>query len=356
MVIDRYLISQIARPMAMGVGLLVVIFFGYSASRQLAQAAERAIDLTVAIELIALNTLTSLDILLPSALFFSILAGLGRLYKDAEIPVLLATGISAWRLLWAVTKLALIVAALVGLMAIVVRPWLYSKIYHLESQAERQLDAGQMPTGGFVHLDALQYVFIADSLDESTGSYNNVFLYKQHVPGKRSEIIHARSAKLPSLQLQGSREVVFSDNFQYVLHLDGTRDVSIKTGEYAILLAAMEARKEKFRRKAADTALLSQSKELKDIGEYQWRMSSPFITVLLALIAVPLSRVWPRESRTRNVALAIFIYIVVLSFTTAVRSWMEQGVVPPMPGMWAAYVVPLVILALLLTNKRWKNQ
>lgn len=356
MVIDRYIIKQISQPMVMGVGLLVIIFFGFSASKELALAAEKSIDLTTALKLISLNTMTTLDVLLPSALFFSILAGLGRLYKEAEIQVLLATGVSPWRILWAVFKLALLIAVLVSLLAVKVRPWLYDEIYRLESAAEMKLDVRQMPTGGFVHLEDLDYLFIADGLDETDLSYTDVFLYRQHNQGENSEIIHAKSAKLPSLKPGDPRELIFHSPYHYLFDLNGTRDATEKTMKFSVLLPDVDARKEKFRRKAAPIQQLKTSDSLKDQAEYQWRLSAPLVPLLLALIAVPLSRVWPRESRSRNVVYALLIYIVVFSFTTAVRSWFEQGIIPPIPGLWSAYLLPLAILAVLLMSNRWRTQ
>ena len=46
---------------------------------------------------VGLNTLVTLEILLPSAFFFSVLAAIGRLYRDSEMSALYAAGVSRAR-------------------------------------------------------------------------------------------------------------------------------------------------------------------------------------------------------------------------------------------------------------------
>ena len=123
MIIDRYISSEVLRPFVGGLGLLVLIFIGYSATIQLNLAAQGQMDIWSALKLILLNTLITLEVLMPSALFFSVLAAVGRLYRDAEMNALYAAGISRARILEAVFKLAAIVAILTRIISIVGRPW-----------------------------------------------------------------------------------------------------------------------------------------------------------------------------------------------------------------------------------------
>ena len=74
--------------------------------------------------------------------------------------------------------------------------------------------------------------------------------------------------------------------------------------------------------------------------------------MLLALIAVPLSRSAPRESRTRSFLVAIAAYVCLFAITSAVRTGMEQGTVPELPGLWGTYAVFAVLLAVLLKPPR----
>jgi lipopolysaccharide export system permease protein len=79
LIIDRHISLEILRPFIAGLGLLVLVFIGFSAATQLALAAEGKMDILTAFKLIGLNTLITLEILLPSAFFFSVLSSIGRL-------------------------------------------------------------------------------------------------------------------------------------------------------------------------------------------------------------------------------------------------------------------------------------
>ena len=105
LIIDRHISWEIIRPFCMGLGLLILVFIGFSAARQLSLAAEGQLDMLTAFKLIGLNTLITLEILLPSALFFSVLSAIGRLYRDSEMSALYAAGVSRARILEANRRL-----------------------------------------------------------------------------------------------------------------------------------------------------------------------------------------------------------------------------------------------------------
>ncbi len=100
----------------------------------------------------------------------------------------------------------------------------------------------------------------------------------------------------------------FFNGYNYLLDLENTQDITLKFNDLIVRLDNQEAQ-EQYRRKAETTLNLAQSDQPKDIAEFQWRITTPVATVLLALMAVPLARSAPRESRIRNVLIAVGIYI-----------------------------------------------
>ena len=117
-----------------------------------------------------------------------------------------------------------------------------------------------------------------------------------------------------------------------------------------------EEAQEKYRRKAETTLNLAQSDDPKDIAEYQWRITTPLATILLALIAVPLARSAPRESRFRNVSIALVAYIALFAMISVLRTFIEQGKLGAIPGLWTAYVLQAVLLVVLVTQPRMKRR
>ena len=355
MIIDRYIAAQIIRPLCLGAGLLVLVFTGYSAALQLNLAAAGRLDLASAFWLTGLSTFVTLEVLLPSALFFSVLAVLGRMYQDSEMNACYAAGISRGRMLVAVFKFALGVAVLTGFISIAGRPWAYRESYQLEAEAAARFDLKKMAANEPVPLQGSEFTFIADGLDLERGLHEGVFLQKKSADGSRTEIIVAKQASLPTLHPGEALTAEFTDGYSYQLDNQGNRDLITRYERMSIRLENQEV-VERYRRKAVATGSLARSEDPKDIAEYQWRLSTPLATLLLALCAVPLARASPRQPRYLNFFAALALYIALLSAISILRTAIEQGRLAAFPGLWMAYAIPAAALALLLRPPRRRRR
>jgi lipopolysaccharide export system permease protein len=318
-------------------------------------AADGQLDMPTAFKLVGLNTLITLEILLPSAFFFSVLSAIGRLYRDSEMHALFAAGVSQARILGAVLKLSLVIAVLTGLMSVLGRPWAFRTSYALESQAAAQFDLKQMSANEFVNMGGSDYTFIAHDIDLAKGLHKGVFLQKNYYAQGRSEIIVAESAAMPALNPGQATQATFYNGYNYLLDTRNGQDMTLRFKELVVQLPNEEAQ-EKYRRKAETTLNLAQSLDPKDIAEYQWRITTPLATILLALIAVPLARSTPRESRFRNFSIALLAYITLFSMISVLRTFIEQGKLPAIPGLWTAYALQALLLAVLVTRPRLKRR
>jgi len=87
----------------------------------------------------------------------------------------------------------------------------------------------------------------------------------------------------------------------------------------------------------------------------QWRLSVPLSALLLALLALPLSRTNPRQGRYGKLTIAILFYIVYSNMLGAARVWSERGLVPMEIGLWWVHLLVLLVAAvLLLQQNRWR--
>jgi lipopolysaccharide export system permease protein len=62
----------------------------------------------------------------------------------------------------------------------------------------------------------------------------------------------------------------------------------------------------------------------KDRAEYQWRISTAITTLLLALLAIPLSRSRPRQGRYAKLLLGFVIYAAYYNMIGISQTWVEQ--------------------------------
>jgi lipopolysaccharide export system permease protein len=344
-VLDRYITAEIVRPFLLGTGLLVLIFAGYSTAIRMADAANGLITPTTVAKLTGLNIMMALEVLLPTALYLSALAAIGRLHRDSEMAALHAAGIGEFRILVAVVKLSVAVALVTGFLSLTGRPWAYGQTYALEAAAQQAVQLQRIEAGTFVELPDTGYVLFARRVDRETGVLGDLFLRK--IYPRRTEIITAREAefRLPGPEQPG--RVEFRDGHTYVLDHRGRRDLQQGFNSLVIHLAETETQT-RFRRKAEPTWSLLDSPAIKDVAEIQWRFSTPLATVLLAMLAVPLARSGPRQSRTSGMIFGLAVYTLFFGVATVARNLVEEGTVAAMPGIWWSYALLAAVVFVLL--------
>ena len=147
--ITRYIIREITAPFLVGTTFLAVIFAAYASASFLTDVANDMLQPGIIAYLIFLKLITVLDVILPSALYFSVIFGLGRLYRDSEMVAFMAAGFSDWQLLRSVFYFSLIVALLACLASNVGRPWAFRINYALQAKAMAELDIEKMQAGRF---------------------------------------------------------------------------------------------------------------------------------------------------------------------------------------------------------------
>jgi lipopolysaccharide export system permease protein len=94
-------------------------------------------------------------------------------------------------------------------------------------------------------------------------------------------------------------------------------------------------------------------------GELQWRFSIAIATILLALLAVPLSAVKPRRGRFAMVLPAVLIYIIYINLLFVARRWVDQGSLSIALGMWWVHLLMLGVIAtvmLLRSNTKFVSR
>ena len=338
--------------MLLGTPVLVLIFMGYSAATLLNDAASGELHSELVLVLLSLNTLIALEVLLPTAMFFATVYGLTRLYRDSEMAALFALGIGELRVLRAVLIFSLAVATLAGAISIYGRPWAYNLSYTLEERAASDLNVDRLEDGHFHALGDGRLVLVADRTDARRHRVYDVFVQRHYSESAR--IIIAREADIPRWTPGEQRTITFFNGYAYWLDRHGSLDRTLKFNELLFKLTPDDVEPVvRNKRKAQPTEILATSNEPKDIAEFQWRLSAPLTTVLLGILAVPLSRSVPRQGIYVRMIGAIGVYAVYFNLDAVARTWVENKVVGAMPGIWWAPILLLVLGLLLLRLPRF---
>jgi len=350
LVLSRYITAEITKPMFLGITLLVIVFTGYTFAIKLSEAADGLIPLSVVARLIGLKSVISLEVLLPTTLYLSIIAALSRFHRDSEMAAINTAGVGEVRILRSVIILSVMIAVIVGAISIFARPWAYRQSYQIEADARAEFDIRKIEPGQFIELQGSKYVLFARQVDKDKGRLRDVFLQSEQ--GKKIQLIFAQEAFLPPVRAGDRRSFEFVNGYSYLLDQLGSQDTTLKFKHMTVHIPT-DKQDTKYRRRAEPSINLYRSDAPKDIAEFQWRLSTPLSTVLLSLLAVPLSRSAPRQSRYHSFVLAILVYVGLFNLTGVARTWVEDGKVQSFPGIWWIYLVPLLLFIGLMVAPTW---
>jgi lipopolysaccharide export system permease protein len=340
--ISRYLIGEICKPLAVILGIFIVLFSSYSAAGFLADAVNGLIPVDTVAEMIALKALISLEVLIPISLYISVVLAFGRLYGDSEFIAMFALQVTPGRVMRAVCALSAGLALIVAVLSVIVRPWAYNRLHELSKEAEGSIDVDAMAAGTFYigqHGNRVIYLSRRDGPDAPA---EDVFIKLQRT--EHTDIIHARSA----IKVQeGSPDVYLKDAHIYMLDPHDEQADQVLTAEgITINPDSTNDKPPEYSSVAAGTAHLAVSHLPRDVAELQWRLSTPISTLLLGLLGVPLSRGRPRQNKYEKFGAAILIYSAYYLLCTSARTWVQHGVVGGFPGIWWA---PATLAVLLFT-------
>lgn len=351
LIIDRYLIREISKPLVVMGAALVMMFASFSAARFLAQVVDGGLPVSVVFPLVLLKSVIALDVLLPIALHLSVVVALGRLYTDSEMTALSACGVSPTQVLRVVCWVSLLVAVVVGCLSLYVRPWAYEKNYWLQNRAIAEFDMNRIEAGRFYNTRLGNHVIFIEQFDRERNRMKGVFIQTEY--GNTVRVISAQQAYHQINEPNSGGELVCLDTYVYELPRNGKEVVVGQFDTLRLQLEDPEITEVGYKRKAASTRQLADSSSKTDIAELQWRLSTPLSAFLLGLFGFPLSRAEARQGKYAKLLVAVLVYGGYYILNLVARTWVEQGVVGPVPGIWWVHVLLASLLLAMVWHSAW---
>ena len=338
--VQRYVLREVMQTWLAVTGVLVAILVSNQLSRVLGRAASDEYGRHVVFDLIALGAIMNLSVIVPVGLLLAIVLALGRLYHDSEMTALQGCGYAPSRTLWPLSGFAVLIAAGLAWLAFVQVPRADQQAQLLRQSAVKEAQFGQLDAGRFRSFlsgggDA---VFYAERVDEE-GVLHNVFVRRE--TAGRVEVALANTATYSKADANGMHFVTLYNGRRYegVPGHDDFREIDF--GEHGIPIIAPEETIGTSDPDTKPTSELWGSGSPVDIAQLQFRASSPIMAPVLTLIAVPLSRLRPRQGRYARVGFAIIVYFVYSNLLSASKVWVEKGTLSPAIGVWWVHLLLL---------------
>ena len=93
---------------------------------------------------------------------------------------------------------------------------------------------------------------------------------------------------------------------------------------------------------------LMSSRDPEDVAELHWRIGIPLATLILGVLAVPLSRTQPRQGRYGRIAVGLLVFIIYFNLLSAGKAWLEKESLPAGAGIWWVHGLMLGVALFLL--------
>lgn len=342
-IIERYITRELLLPFFVVTTILIGLFVSFSVARFLTGAVTETLGTMAMFKLVGLKTIIALEVLVPIAFYVAVIHGLSRMNRDQEINVLRSVGYGDDRIIYTVFLVALPVAIISGVLSIYARPWAYAESYIMDAQAEAELNTNRFQPGRFYGNEKSGRVIFVRNKDDAEKRMEGVFHYIRTAENR--EIIVAR---------EGYQRQMTSEQWPHIellkgkIHHLGYTAVKDNTIQFEKMIYFNESDQvQNYRRKAASTRSLWDSEQPREIAELQWRLSRPVATILLALIAVSFTRTAPRKDKSdRTFLVAALVFAVYYNLSGLAKTWVEQGTVGTVPGVWWVYGLLLVMVGL----------
>lgn len=354
MIFQRSLIREFSLIALAVVGVLLAIILTRLLIRLLGQAAVGEVLPEAVIGLIAFGLLTYLPVLLGVAVFVAVLLALTRSYRDSEMTVWFTSGLSIAAWIKPVLQFALPVALICALLSLVVSPWSQAQSKEYQRLLLSRDEVSSVTPGVFRESRSSDRVFFVDKLTERDDVVNNVFV--QSTENNRMGVMVAQKGFIETAP-NGDRFVVLLNGRRYE-GTPGTLDYrTVDFDRYALRIEPREAKREELSTKAISTFELLAEKKPEQVAELHWRVGLPIAILIMAIFAIPLSFVNPRQGRSWNLIFAVLIYAVYYNLLSIFQAWTAQGKVAGWLGLWPVHAAMVAILLLMfyrqLYGLRW---
>jgi len=339
-ILDRYIFREIAQSWFAVTVVLLAILLTNQFARVLGDVAKDKLPKDAIFQIIGLTALQYLTILVPIGLFLSVMLALGRLYRDSEMPAMMACRVGPTDIYRPLSWLLIPLTLAVGWLAMEVAPMALTEIERIGVEARRQADLASIEPGRFTTDNREGAVVYAESV-LSQGTIENVFLQRQTDRG--IEVVVADRGEQIESEDPNTRFFVLHDGRRYEGIPGTSRFRVMEFAEHGIPYRLPQVEEPELEPRAMTTSDLLRGSSDEAAAELHWRIGIPLATFILAVMAVPLSRSQPRQGRYGKLAIGLLVFIIYFNLMSAGKAWLEQGTVSQSLGLWWVHGLMLTI-------------
>lgn len=356
MIFRRALQRELASSAGATFTVLFTILVTWTLITVLGKAAGGKVDSGDALALIGFAILNYLPTILTLTTFISVLAAVTRSYRDSEMVVWFASGMSLRRWIAPVLTFGLPIVALVAALSLVVAPWAALKRVEFVERFQKREDLKRVAPGQFRESSSADRVFFVERSTTGATVVQNVFVNSQDKNG--TSIVVAKEGVIET-DAKGGQYLVLSNGRRYQ-GTPGQADFqSMEFERYKMRVATRSpVLGTDTPSNALPTSVLLQVENQYTRAELLDRISAPIICLVLMLLAIPLGFVNPRAGSSANMILALLIFFTYLNLNKLMENSVKRAKLDFDVAWWPLHLAAALVVAGLFAwrlnvNHRW---
>src|SRR6218665_2753735 len=322
MLFDSSLRKDLARSFGATLVVILTIVLTMFLIRTLGQAAVGRVSPQDVALLLGYTALGHLPTMLSLSLFISVVATLGRMYRESEMAIWFASGVDLVRFVRPVMRVAWPVLLVIALLALFVWPWVNHRAAEMRERFERRSDLSRVTPGQFqTSRDGNRVFFIErDSADGTTG--RNVFILQ-----RKGETEAVTSSRQGHIEMRGDDRFLVLDRGQRNEENHETKEKTLSRFESYRIIAGdrVLSAADNLPPKARRSIDLIRDPIPRHLGELTWRLGIALGAVNLLLLAIGLSATQPRRASNWNLLFALLAFVLDFNMINLSQAWVASG-------------------------------
>ena len=322
-ILSRYLTKEIFKSQLAILFILLLMFFSQQLISVLNSAVSGKIPTDLVLSLLGLGMPALSQFMLPLSLFVALLLTLGRLYAESEITVMRACGVGQSLLTKVALFLSIFTTTLAAYNVFTLTPWAIDTQSKMLAEAKSNPRFSALSAGQF--MSAGGYVLFIESINNEANTLNDIYVFQPDQQKKnRPSVVVASKGELQGLS-NGDQLLTLKNSTRY----EGTAttaDFRIAHFEkYTAYLGYQDVNSsEKLMQRATFSSLINDNSPEAQ-AELQWRFALVLAVPLMAMLAVPMSSVNPRQGRFAKIIPAVLLYLIYFLLQSSLKSAGASG-------------------------------
>ncbi|PWF44650.1 LPS export ABC transporter permease LptF [Massilia glaciei] len=344
MIFQRALRRELASSAGATFTVLFSIMVTWSLINILGKAAGGRVASGDVLALIAFAALNYLPTILILTSFISVLMVVTRSYRDSEMVVWFASGLSLVRWIRPVLTFGMPIVLLTAALSTYATPWAKLKNAEFVQRFEKREDLKKVTPGQFKESTSSNRVFFVEGATGESTTVQNVFVNTVDKDG--NTIVVAKEGVIEQ-DNKGGQFLVLKNGRRY--HgVPGQADFeSMEFARYSMRVSTgTPVLGAELPVEAMSTMALLAAPNKYTRAELLSRMATPIMCFLLLLLAIPIGFVNPRAGSSVNLIIAVLIFFTYNNLVKTLEASVKQGKLEFAMSWWPLHL--LIALATLV--------